>query len=127
MLTPMSKYYCSEMCCPVAYDTIQVLGGSGYMKDYAAERYLRDARITTIYEGTSQLQVVAAVRGVASGGFEGYVAEHEKRTYDRRSCRAAEKLIEAKGRILEAVQFVKCKPSPTSTSPAAGWSIRRLP
>ena len=51
----------------MAYDAIQVLGGSGYMKDYAAERYLRDARITTIYEGTSQLQVVAAVRGVTSG------------------------------------------------------------
>jgi alkylation response protein AidB-like acyl-CoA dehydrogenase len=46
----------------VADTAIQVLGGSGYMKDYAAERYLRDARITTIYEGTSQLQVVAAVR-----------------------------------------------------------------
>jgi len=66
MLTPMSKYYCSEMCCRVADRTIQVLGGSGYMKDYAAERYLRDARITTIYEGTSQLQIVAAVRGVTS-------------------------------------------------------------
>ena len=59
---------CSEMACRVANQAIQVLGGSGYMKDYAAERYMRDARITTIYEGTSQLQVVAAVRGVASGG-----------------------------------------------------------
>jgi alkylation response protein AidB-like acyl-CoA dehydrogenase len=67
MLTPMSKYYASEMCMRVANTAIQVLGGSGYMKDYAAERYLRDARITTIYEGTSQLQVVAAVRGVSSG------------------------------------------------------------
>ena len=38
-----------------------VLGGSGYMKDYPVERHLRDSRITTIYEGTSQLQVVAAV------------------------------------------------------------------
>jgi hypothetical protein len=41
-----------------------VLGGSGYMKDYAVERHLRDSRITTIYEGTSQLQVVAALAGV---------------------------------------------------------------
>ncbi|UCF16256.1 MAG: acyl-CoA dehydrogenase family protein, partial [Phycisphaerales bacterium] len=56
MLTPMSKYYCSEMCNSVTYDSIQVLGGSGYMRDYACERYARDARITTIYEGTSQLQ-----------------------------------------------------------------------
>ena len=81
MLTPMSKYYCSEMCNRVAYNAIQVLGGSGYMKDYAAERYLRDARITTIYEGTSQLQVVAAVRGVSSGAFETWTAEHEKKDY----------------------------------------------
>ena len=62
MLTPMSKYYCSEMCNSVAYDSIQILGGSGFMRDYPCERHARDARITTIYEGTSQLQVVAAVR-----------------------------------------------------------------
>ena len=68
MLTPMCKYYCSEMSVRVAHNAIQVLGGSGYMKDYAAERYLRDSRITTIYEGTSQLQVVAAVRGVTLRG-----------------------------------------------------------
>ncbi len=67
MLTPMAKYYCTEMCNKVAYDAIQVLGGSGYMRDYPVERYYRDARITNIYEGTSQLQIVAAVRGVASG------------------------------------------------------------
>jgi len=67
MLTPMCKYFGSEMCNKVAYDAIQILGGSGYMKDYPSERHYRDARITNIYEGTSQLQVVAAVRGVASG------------------------------------------------------------
>ena len=72
MLTPMSKYYASEMCVKVASDAIQVLGGSGYMKDYPVERHLRNARITTIYEGTSQLQIVAAVRGVCSGAFEKY-------------------------------------------------------
>ena len=75
MLTPMSKYYCSEMCNTVAYDSIQVLGGSGYMRDYASERYARDARITTIYEGTSQLQVVAAVRGVCGGTAEKYLED----------------------------------------------------
>lgn len=46
---------------------ISVLGGSGYMRDYPVERYLRDSRITTIYEGTSQLQVVAASAGVTGG------------------------------------------------------------
>ncbi len=82
MLTPMSKYYCSEMCNSVAYDSIQVLGGSGFMRDYASERHARDARITTIYEGTSQLQVVAAVRGVCSGTAEKYLTEMSEKTYD---------------------------------------------
>jgi alkylation response protein AidB-like acyl-CoA dehydrogenase len=67
LLTPLSKYYASEMSMRVANDSIAVLGGSGYMKDYPLERHLRDSRITTIYEGTSQLQVVAAVAGVLSG------------------------------------------------------------
>ena len=78
MLTPMSKYYASEMCVRVANDALQVLGGSGYMADYPVERHLRDARITTIYEGTSQLQIVAAVRGVCSRAYEKYVAEFEE-------------------------------------------------
>ena len=82
MLTPMSKYYCSEMSNTVAYDSIQVLGGSGFMRDYASERHARDARITTIYEGTSQLQVVAAVRGVCSGTAEKYLTEMSQMTYD---------------------------------------------
>ena len=67
MLTPMAKYYGSEMSMKNAMSAISVLGGSGYMKDYPVERYLRDSRITTIYEGTSQLQVVAAVAGVTGG------------------------------------------------------------
>jgi hypothetical protein len=113
MLTPMSKYYASEMCCRVAYQTIQVLGGSGYMKDYPAERYMRDARITTIYEGTSQLQVVAACRGVASGVFESYIESLERREYgDPLLDQLKQKLIDNKRHLIEAIQFVK-KQSPT--------------
>ena len=67
MLTPMAKYYGSEMSMRNAMGAISVMGGSGYMKDYPCERYLRDSRITTIYEGTSQLQVVAASAGVMGG------------------------------------------------------------
>lgn len=108
MLTPMSKYYASEMCIQVANDAIQVLGGSGYMKDYAAERYLRDARITTIYEGTSQLQVVAAVRGVTSGSLESYLAQHEQITYDDPLLAELKgRLEEGKRRVTEAIQYVK--------------------
>ena len=74
-LTPVAKYYLSEMCNRVTYEAISVLGGSGYMKDYPLEQLYRDARITSIYEGTSQLQVVAAVRGVTSGTAEKRLAE----------------------------------------------------
>ena len=110
MLTPMSKYYCSEMAIRTANTTIQVLGGSGYMKDYAAERFLRDARITTIYEGTSQLQVVAAVRGVTSGALDGWVESHEQKTYgDPLLDKLKQRLVEARQRVGEAVQFVKSK------------------
>jgi 3-(methylthio)propanoyl-CoA dehydrogenase len=67
--TPLIKLFASEYCNEIAYDAIQVHGGTGYMKDFPVERIYRDARITSIYEGTSQLQVVAAIRGVNSGQF----------------------------------------------------------
>jgi alkylation response protein AidB-like acyl-CoA dehydrogenase len=107
MLTPMSKYYCSEMCNRVAYDSIQVLGGSGYMRDYACERHARDARITTIYEGTSQLQVVAAVRGVCSGTAEKYLAELAAQPYEPQMTDLLEKLAEGTQQLHAAIEFVK--------------------
>lgn len=69
MLTPMVKLFASEFANQVAYDSIQVHGGSGFMKEYKCERLYRDARILTIYEGTSQLQVVAAIRFVGKGTY----------------------------------------------------------
>ena len=63
----MAKYYASEMAMRVSNNAVSVLGGSGYMKDYPVERYFRDARICSIYEGTSQLQIVAAIAGVEGG------------------------------------------------------------
>ncbi|MEI8372598.1 MAG: acyl-CoA dehydrogenase family protein [Planctomycetota bacterium] len=108
MLTPMCKYYCSEMSVRVSHNAIQVLGGSGYMKDYAAERYLRDSRITTIYEGTSQLQVVAAVRGVSSGSFATWTDAWDMKEYgDPLLIELKQKLLVAKQQILEAIQFIK--------------------
>ncbi len=67
-LTPLVKGMASEIANKNAYDAVQVHGGSGYMRDYTCERLYRDARITSIYEGTTQLQVVAAIR-YAMGGF----------------------------------------------------------
>jgi alkylation response protein AidB-like acyl-CoA dehydrogenase len=107
MLTPMSKYYCSEMCNRVAYDSIQVLGGSGYMRDYPCERHARDARITTIYEGTSQLQIVAAVRGVCSGTAERFIAELAAKDYQPQLKDLLEKLSAGTEQLKNAVAFVK--------------------
>jgi alkylation response protein AidB-like acyl-CoA dehydrogenase len=107
MLTPMSKYYCSEMCNRVAYDSIQVLGGSGYMRDYPVERHARDARITTIYEGTSQLQIVAAVRGVCSGSAGKFITELAEQNYDDRLKDLLEKLSKGTEQLKEAIAFVK--------------------
>lgn len=66
-LTPMLKLMSSEWANQVAYDTIQIHGGSGFMREYPCERMYRDARILSIYEGTSQLQVVAAVKSIGNG------------------------------------------------------------
>ena len=64
ILTPMSKAYSTESANKICYDCIQIHGGTGYMHDFDAERYYRDVRITNIYEGTTQLQHVAAIGGV---------------------------------------------------------------
>ncbi len=55
-LCAMAKLYAGEMANRCAYKAVQIHGGYGYIKEYAVERYYRDARITTIYEGTSQVQ-----------------------------------------------------------------------
>jgi alkylation response protein AidB-like acyl-CoA dehydrogenase len=54
--TSIAKYYATEAAVECANAAIQVHGGSGYVDDYPVERYLRDARVTTLYEGTSQIQ-----------------------------------------------------------------------
>jgi alkylation response protein AidB-like acyl-CoA dehydrogenase len=73
--TPLLKLFASEYANEIAYDALQIHGGSGYMKDYPIQRLVRDARITNIYEGTSQLQVVAAIRGVTTGHYLKHVRE----------------------------------------------------
>lgn len=77
--TPLLKLFSSEYCNQIAYDAIQIHGGTGFMKDFPVERIYRDARITTIYEGTSQLQVVAAVRSVINGSYLNRIREFESK------------------------------------------------
>ncbi|GHT31847.1 acyl-CoA dehydrogenase [Bacteroidia bacterium] len=75
--TPLLKMFSSEYANQNAYDCIQIHGGSGFMKDYACERLYRDARILTIYEGTSQLQTVAAIRHVTTGSYLKQIRAYE--------------------------------------------------
>ncbi|MEA1986558.1 MAG: acyl-CoA dehydrogenase family protein, partial [Candidatus Marinimicrobia bacterium] len=78
MMTPIVKAYNTEMSNEVAYDGIQIHGGTGYMKEFNAERHYRDARITNIYEGTTQLQAVAAIGGILKGTFANMINEYEE-------------------------------------------------
>ncbi|MCD7977867.1 MAG: acyl-CoA dehydrogenase family protein [Tannerellaceae bacterium] len=79
--TPIGKAMATEYANQNTYDAIQIHGGSGFMKDYACERLYRDARITNIYEGTTQLQVVAAIRHVTTGTYLAKIREYEGLEY----------------------------------------------
>ncbi len=79
--TPLAKGMTSEFCNQNAYDCVQIHGGSGFMRDYACERIYRDARITSIYEGTTQLQVVAAIRHVTTGTYLNQIKAYAEREY----------------------------------------------
>ena len=80
--TPMGKGMTTEFANQNTYDAIQIHGGSGFMKDYTCERLYRDARITNIYEGTTQLQVVAAIRHVTTGTYLNQLHEYDKIEYN---------------------------------------------
>jgi acyl-CoA dehydrogenase len=67
LLTPTAKLFCSEEANFVAYHSLQIFGGSGYTEEYDIAKIYRDARICTIYEGTTQLQAVAAIGGIVEG------------------------------------------------------------
>jgi alkylation response protein AidB-like acyl-CoA dehydrogenase len=78
VFTPLLKLVASEASNQIAYDALQVHGGAGFMKDFPIERLYRDARITSIYEGTSQLQVIAAIKGVMTGTYLKKINEYEE-------------------------------------------------
>lgn len=108
-LTPLAKGMNSEYCNQNAYDGLQIHGGSGFMMEYPIQRYYRDARITSIYEGTTQLQVVAAIRYVTNGSylaqmreFEEAVVSDEFKTIQARAKAMADKFEEATNRVKEA-------------------------
>jgi hypothetical protein len=107
VLTPMAKAYASEMAIEVTYDAIQIHGGTGYMQEFSVERLARDARITTIYEGTTQLQVVAAIVGIMSGTLGNYLAQLGERAFRPELMKLATAARESRERLAYCVMFLK--------------------
>ncbi len=107
LLTPMAKAYASEMAIEVTYDAIQIHGGTGYMQEFSVERLARDARITTIYEGTTQLQVVAAIVGIMSGTLGNYLTQLGERAFRPDLMKLASLARESRERLAYCVMFLK--------------------
>ena len=105
--TPLAKMFASEYANEVAYDSIQIHGGSGYMKDYACERLYRDARIMNIYEGTTQLQVVAAINHVTKGTYLEQIMRYEEAEHTEATKAMAEQLVELRKVYEQVVERVE--------------------
>jgi len=95
ILTPLAKYHATEMANRVCYQAMQVHGGTGYMREFNVERHFRDIRVTSIYEGTSQLQIVAATGGLLGHALDPLLDEWATEDY-------GSELEELKGQVLEA-------------------------
>ena len=120
--TPMGKGMTTEYANQNAYDAIQVHGGSGFMKDYTCERIYRDARITNIYEGTTQLQVVAAIRHVTTNTYLNRIKEYEAMDFKPELGDLKQKLVAMTGLFENVVNMV----TETKNSEYIDFHARRL-
>jgi 3-(methylthio)propanoyl-CoA dehydrogenase len=106
VFTPLIKLFGSEYSNSIAYDSLQIHGGTGFTKDFPIERIYRDARITSIYEGTSQLQVIAAIKGVTTGVFQSRIREFDEMLNDK-YLSAREKLQKLTSDLGKALAFIE--------------------
>ncbi len=109
-LTPMVKYCATEMGNRVCYQAMQVHGGVGYMREFNIERLFRDVRVTNIYEGTSQLQVVAAIGKLLNRSLDPLLAEWQGAEYPADMAAENALLAELTGLFGEAVGALKALP-----------------
>ena len=105
--TPLAKAFTTEYANQNAYDCVQIHGGSGFMRDYTCERLYRDARITNIYEGTTQLQVVAAIRHVTTGTYLAQIKEYAAGEYSPEVAPLKAKLESMTAHFEHALEKVK--------------------
>lgn len=124
--TPLLKLFTSEYSNSVCYDSLQIHGGSGFMKDYAIERITRDARITTIYEGTSQLQVVAAIRGVTTGALLAQMQAYEAQKPLPELDEQYRVLVAMREQYEEAVKLVQDATAASENTDLLDFHARRL-
>ncbi|MCE1187525.1 MAG: acyl-CoA dehydrogenase family protein [Ignavibacteria bacterium] len=108
-LTPLAKYYLSEICNKIAYDGLQIHGGTGYMKEFPIERLSRDARITNIYEGTSQLQIVAAAGGVINDVLFDIMSKLDGQEYKGNLTELLNRLHEMREIYADCLKYIKDK------------------
>lgn len=118
-VTPLAKYICTESANKITYDALQIHGGTGYMREFKVERLARDARITNIYEGTSQLQIVAAIGGVINDIFGEKFDEYEKKNYKGGVAPLINHLIEIREIFKDCRRYVVEKNDPAFQEVAA--------
>ena len=105
--TPLAKGMNSEFANESAYDSIQVHGGSGFMLEYKCQRVYRDARIMSIYEGTTQLQTVAAIRYITSGFYAGVIKDFEAEPVAPEYAAYAERIKAMNEKLTAAIEAAK--------------------
>ncbi len=108
-LTPLTKYYASEMGNRVCYKAMQIHGGVGYMREFNVERHYRDVRVTNIYEGTSQLQVVAATGKLLGHALDSLLDEWAGLDYGEGLAELKDMLYEETAQFKQATDVLKGK------------------
>ncbi len=119
LLTPLTKLMLTESANKITYDALQIHGGTGYMKEFRVERLARDARITNIYEGTSQLQVVAAIGSVINDIMRPHFEQKEAQEYPGRLSPLATSLKEIRQLYNDSLRLVVDRKDPSFQDVAA--------
>jgi hypothetical protein len=107
VLTPLTKYYATEMGNRVCYQAMQIHGGAGYMREFNVERHYRDIRVTSIYEGTSQLQIVASLGGLLSHTLDELFQEWAGLDYGTEIAALKDQVVEATAMFNHCVDRLK--------------------
>jgi len=113
LFTPLAKSSAAEMANKVTYDAIQIHAGVGFTKEFDVERHYRDARITNIYEGTTQLQALAAVGGIIAGVVSEILSEYEDNYALAKMGEHFKTAQKMRSNLEMAISFIKEKGNPT--------------